>query len=227
MIEIFIWFLGTLLLATGAAFLAKHYGVEYLIATFTTAVVVANVVASKIVTIGPLAVSAGVVAYSITFLLTDTISEFWGKKEAQKAIWAGFLGLVMMVLVTQLSLRLTPSDYWLGQEAFAAVFGNTLRIALASFIAYVIAQHHDVWAYHFWMGKTGRKHLWIRNNASTWISQVIDTIIFTTIAFYGVFPIGPIIAGEIILKIIIAAFDTPFFYLIRWYYEKRSPRWSF
>jgi hypothetical protein len=226
MLEIFIWFLGTVLVATITALLAKHYGVGFLVAVFTASVVVANVVASKIVMIGPFAVSAGLVAYSVTFLMTDAISEFWSKRESQKAVVAGFIGLVMMVLVTQLSLRLAPADFWTGQEAFASVFANTWRVALASFIAYVIAQYHDVWAYHFWMEKTGRKHLWIRNNASTWVSQIIDTFIFTTIAFYGIFPVMTIITGEIILKIMIAIFDTPFLYFIRWYYEKRSPRWQ-
>jgi len=220
------WLMVTILIGTVTTLLGKKYGVEYLIAMFVGAIVIANAVASKMISIGPFTTSAALVVYSITFLLTDTISEFWGKKEARKAVWSGFLALIMLVFVTQISIALTPASFWEGQEAFKFIFGNTWRVALGSFIAYAIAQNHDVWSYHWWMRKTGRKHMWMRNNFSTWISQTIDTLIFVTIAFYGIFPIGGLIVSTIFLKMVIAAVDTPFLYFIKWYYEKTGKRWK-
>jgi len=125
-----------------------------------------------------------------------------------------------------MAIRLPPAGFWEGQEAFVTIFGSSLRIVLASFIAYILAQNHDVWAYDYLKKLTKGKHLWLRNNASTWVSQTIDTIVFVTIAFYGVFPIWNMIWGIVFLKVIIAAIDTPFLYLIRWYYEGTKPKWK-
>lgn len=226
MLSLAIWLFATIIVGTVAAMVGKKHGVEYLIAMFAASIVISNVVVSKIILIGPFTTTAGLVVYSITFLLTDTISEFWGKKEATKAVWSGFLALLMMVVVTQISIRLVPAPFWDGQEAFVQILSSTLRVAIASFVAYVIAQNHDVWAYHYWMKKTKGKHLWLRNNASTMASQIIDTLIFMTIAFYGVLPLVPLYIGTIILKIIIAAIDTPFLYFLRWFYEKNEPQWK-
>jgi len=226
MLDILLWLLVTIIIGTIACLVGKKYGVEYLIAMFVGTIIIANIVAPKIISIGPFVVSVGLVVYSITFLLTDTISEFWGKKTARKAVWSGFLALIMMVFVTQIAIILPPVAGWEGQEAFKLIFQNSWRVALASFIAYTLSQNHDVWAYHFWKKKTKGKHLWMRNNFSTWVSQTIDTFIFYTIAFYGIFPIMPLILGTLVLKIIIAAIDTPFLYFIKWFYEKVPPKWK-
>ncbi|PIZ54623.1 transporter, partial [Candidatus Uhrbacteria bacterium CG_4_10_14_0_2_um_filter_41_7] len=98
------------------------------------------------------------------------------------------------------------------------------RITVASFIAYLISQHHDVWAFHFWKKKTNGKHLWLRNNASTVVSQLIDTVVFTFIAFYGVLPIVPLILGTWVVKILIALIDTPFIYGAVWIMDKIKPK---
>ena len=105
-------------------------------------------------------------------------------------------------------------------EMFSKVLALTPRITLASFIAYLISQHHDIWIFHFWKKKTNGKHLWLRNNASTIVSQLIDSIIFVTIAFYGIFPIWNMILGMWIVKIIIALIDTPFIYGAIWLMDK-------
>ena len=99
-------------------------------------------------------------------------------------------------------------------EKFAEVLMLTPRIVLGSIIAYLISQHHDVWAFHFWKRKTGGKHLWLRNNASTVVSQLIDTVVFVIIAFVGIFPIVPLIIGVYVAKVAIAFIDTPFMYMI-------------
>jgi hypothetical protein len=115
-------------------------------------------------------------------------------------------------------LRWTPAPF-VSEEflrSFESVLGFAPRIVVASITAYAISQTHDVYAFHFWRQKTKGKFLWFRNNASTMVSQLIDTVIFITIAFYGVFPTNAIlsmIVGQYILKLIIAAVDTPFMYV--------------
>jgi len=220
---VILWILGMLAIASIGAVVAKKHGVEYLIGMFAGAIVITAVIANKLVVFGDFVVSASIVVFSITFFLTDIISEFWGKKEAKKAVWSGFLANMLMLFAVWVAIQWEPASFYEGQEAFAQTLGVTGRIAIASLVAYILAQNHDVWAFHFWKAKFKGKHLWIRNNLSTGVSQIIDSIVFVTIAFYGVAPILPIIAATIVLKFIVAALDTPFLYAVRWYYEKVPP----
>ena len=217
---IILWILGTLALASIAAILSKKYGVEYLIAMFAGAIVITAVIAGKVVVFGPFTVSASIIVFSISFFLTDVISEFWGKKEATKAVWSGFLADLLLIFAVYIAIRWEPASFWTGQDAFMQTLGMTGRIVIASLTAYIVAQNHDVWAYHFWKKLFKGKHLWIRNNLSTGVSQIIDSVIFVTIAFYGVVPMMPMIIGTVIVKFVIAALDTPFLYALRWYFQK-------
>ncbi|PIS04743.1 MAG: transporter [Candidatus Buchananbacteria bacterium CG10_big_fil_rev_8_21_14_0_10_42_9] len=208
--------------------LGKRYGAVFPITAMATLIVIANIVASKIVTFGPLTVSAGVIAFSTTFFITDILSEVWGKRTAQKAVWVGFFANLILVLTIFIAIKWPAADFSLEYaEKFSEVLGPAPRIVLASMIAYLISQNHDVWAFHFWKKVTRDKFLWLRNNFSTVISQLLDIVIFTTIAFYGVFEthelIG-IITGEYIVKVIIALIDTPFIYLVVQIVKKITPR---
>jgi queuosine precursor transporter len=225
MIETIIWLLVSMLVATFASMLGKHYGVSYLIGIFTSAIVVANAIAPKIISIGSLTTTASVAVYSVTFLVTDSISEFYGKRHATKAVWSGFLGVLLFVFVAQNVIALTPASFWGNQEAFETIFSSTFRIAIASMVAYLISQTHDVWAYHFWKKKTKGRLLWLRNCLSTGTSQVISSTLFVTIGFIGTAPLWPLIWGSVLIKLIIALLDTPFLYFIRYYYNKEEP-WS-
>lgn len=216
---VILWILGMLAIASAGAIVAKHYGVEYLIGMFAGAIVITAVIAGKLVVFGGFVVSASLIVFSMTFFLTDIISEFWGKKEARKAVWSGLLANILLLFSVWVAIQWEPASFWKGQEAFAQTLGITGRIALASLVAYILAQNHDVWAYHFWKDRFKGKHLWIRNNLSTGVSQIIDSIVFVTIAFYGVAPVVPIIIATIVLKFVVAALDTPFLYAVRWYYK--------
>jgi uncharacterized integral membrane protein (TIGR00697 family) len=162
-------------------------------------------------------VPAGVIVFSTTFLITDILSEHWGKKYARKAVWAGFYAILILFasvfIVTAWEAAPFASEI---AEKFAEVIALTPRIAIAGVIAYMISQNHDVWAFHFWKDRTGGRYLWLRNNASTVTSQLLDSVIFIMIAFYGVFPVVPLIIGQWVVKIIIAAMDTPFIYGVLW-----------
>ncbi|MDH5365306.1 MAG: queuosine precursor transporter [Dehalococcoidia bacterium] len=187
-----------------------------LIAIFVGGLVIAGVLASKIVSVAGLMVPAGVLAYSITFPITDIICEVWGRKRGEYVVFSGFITLLVVLGLIRLALIWPRAPFWGDQEAFSKILGSTSRIIIASFIAYLISQYHDVWAFHFWRKVTKGKYLWLRNNASTFVSQFIDTAVFITIAFYGVMPVFSLIKGQYIIKLLIALLDTPFVYFGVW-----------
>ena len=183
-------------------------------ALFSAALVVASVISSKIITLFGFFVPAGIIAYSITFIITDTTSEIYGKKAADTVVLSGFISLVAAFFLLQVSIALPAAPFWQNQESFTSVIGSTSRIIIASLIAYLISQFHDVWLFHILKKKTDGKHLWLRNNASTAVSQFIDSSIFITIAFYGIMPIWPLIFGQWVIKMTIAIIDTPIVYML-------------
>ena len=185
-----------------------------LLSVFIGCITIASVLANKIITVSGLYVPAGVLAYSVTFICTDVISEIWGRDRANATILGGFVALVAVLLLVQLSMAWPKAPFWDNDDAFRSVLGATSRIIVASFIAYLVSQYHDVWAFHFWKRITNHRHLWLRNNFSTAVSQFLDSFIFITIAFYGVMPIGSLIVGQWIVKMAIAALDTPVVYMI-------------
>ncbi len=185
-------------------------------AVFIMSLLVANVVAGKVVNLFGFIVPAAVVAYGITFLCTDVINEIWGKEEAQKTVMLGLkVQLASMVLIL-LAIWLPPAVFAVDfNVAFKTVLGQNVRVVFASLTAYTISQAHDVISFNFWRKKTNGKHKWIRNNLSTLTSQIIDTAIFITIAFWGMVPnLLWMIISQYIIKAIIALLDTPFFYLL-------------
>jgi hypothetical protein len=214
MIEIVLWILLTLALVSVTSAVARKYGVEYMIGMYCALIVVANILASKIVVFASFTVPAAVIVYASSFLLTDMLSEFYGKDQARKAVWAGFMANIMLVLSVYIAIIWQGAPFWENQSAFETVLKNIPRIVAASMIAYVISQHHDVIAYHWWKKKFPH-HLWLRNNASTVVSQALDTVIFISLAFYGMFPLGTMIVGQYVVKLLIALLDTPFIYVVK------------
>ncbi|WP_320172062.1 queuosine precursor transporter [Maridesulfovibrio sp.] len=180
---------------------------------FIGSLVIAAVVSSKIINIFGFYAPAGVLAYSLTFIVSDVISEVWGRERANEVVQCGFIALIAAIVLSWAALHWTPAPFWNGQEGFASVLSNTPRIVLASLVAYLVSQTHDVWLFHLLRGITGEKHLWLRNNVSTVISQLLDSTIFVTIAFYGIMPVTDIIIGQWFAKISIALLDTPFVYM--------------
>jgi hypothetical protein len=183
---------------------------------FVTALIVSNITAVKIVSYGDLVFPAAVLAYAVTFLFTDLYSEVWGKEEATKLVRIGFLCNIVALLLIRFAIILQPASFY-DQSSFVTILGGSSRIIIASMIAYLVSQHHDIWAFHFWRRKTGGKYLWLRNNASTMLSQFLDTTIFIFLAFYSTGPILTMIGSQYLIKLFIAAVDTPFCYLlVKW-----------
>jgi uncharacterized integral membrane protein (TIGR00697 family) len=188
---------------------------------FCACLVAAAVLAAKIVHIGPVSVPAGVFAYCITFVCADVISEIWGRRCANMVVLTGFIGLVCTFLLIQLALWCPAASFWTREEAFQAVLGMTPRIIVASLAAYVFSQFHDVWLYTLLKDGMRGRHLWLRNNVATILSQLIDTVIFITIAFYGVMPLWPLIIGQWSVKVALALCDTPLVYAAVWCVRRR------
>ena len=187
---------------------------------FVGCITIASVLANKIISVFGLFVPAGVLAYSITFIMTDAISEIWGKQTAKRAVFGGFIGLIVVLLLIQISVLWPKAPFWKQEAAYHTIMGSTSRIIIASFIAYLVSQFHDVWAFHFWRKITGGRHLWLRNNLSTAVSQFIDSALFITVAFYGIMPVWPLIWSQWLVKLGIAFLDTPFIYGIVWLIRK-------
>lgn len=199
-------------------FKKPDFKLAFLVGCFTVFYVLANILAFKKVEVGPLVLTLGLMSFPFLFLITDTISEVYGKAIAKKVVFSGFIIMAMALALLQIAIYIPPAGFFAGfeQDAFAAVFGATLRITIASMLAYLVSQYHDVWAFHFWRKVTKAKHLWLRNNLSTITSQALDSVIFIGIAFYGTVPnevIWTMILGQWIVKWLIALLDTPLCYL--------------
>lgn len=194
---------------------ARKLGFEIIISSYAVLSVVANIVAVKLISVGEIVAPAGVIVYSVTFLLTDFLSELYGKEIARKAVISGFIANIVYLIAINSVLYWTPAPF-VNQDfikAFNSVFNQTPRIVIASLVAYIISQTNDVYVFHRIRRITGRKHLWVRNNLSTALSQFIDTAVFITIAFYGSAPLLTLITGQYALKLLIALLDTPFLYI--------------
>ncbi len=187
-----------------------------LVSVFSGSLVIASVISSKIISVGGIVLPAGILAYCITFVASDVVSEIWGKEKAKQVVMGGFAALVVTLGLIHLALVWPGASFWDNHDAYGSVLGAAPRIILASIIAYLFSQNHDVWAFHFWKKTFRGRHLWVRNNLSTASSQIIDSVIFITIAFYGIMPIVPLIMGQVLIKILIAFMDTPVVYFLVW-----------
>lgn len=187
-------------------------------------IIIANMQVMKTVEVFGFVTAMGNIIYGTIFLATDILNENYGRKEAQKAVWLGFFVLIAITVIMQISLKFIPHESDLLSPALEQIFGFLPRIAVASLTAYLISQLFNVLIFNFLKKKTKGKRLWLRNNISTMISQLLDNVIFTFIAFVGLFGLfgwGQIFEWSIILQIfvvsyvmkfIVAVADTPFIY---------------
>jgi queuosine precursor transporter len=170
--------------------------------------------------------SVGILPYPITFLVTDIISEIYGKKRAQRVILAGIFASAFMLLIIIASSYVTATEWSPIQDnEFDKVFGFTFIAVAASLSAYLLAQFVDVQLFHFWKKLTKGKHLWLRNNASTFSSQFIDTFtVLLLLCTFGVIEwklFGILLLNGYLFKVLVALFDTPIIYFIVYLFKRR------
>jgi hypothetical protein len=215
-----LWWL-VLLLVNFAAILLSYrlWGKMGLFVWVPITVITANIQVTKTIELFGITATLGNIVYAASFLVTDILNENYGMRSARRAVGIGFFSLILFIILMNLALLFEPAPDDFAHQSLATIFGFLPRIAGASLLAYGASQLHDVWAYHQWRRRLPAvKHIWIRNNLSTMVSQLIDSVVFTIVAFYGVFSRGVLIEIFIttyLLKWLVAAADTPFVYLSR------------
>tara|TARA_B100001939_G_scaffold124482_1_gene107945 strand:- start:272 stop:961 length:690 start_codon:yes stop_codon:yes gene_type:complete len=212
-----------------------------LVAIFAAILVLTNIIGVKIFTFAPdmfsnglfgnpITLTTGIITYPLTFLVTDIVSEIYGEKKATRMVFLGFIVSIISLFFIQLAVFLPGSNVWINsdlgyntvqemQNAYESVFTLPGILIVASMTAYLVAQVVDVKIFHFLKRITSGKHLWLRNNLSTSVSQLIDTIIVNSIFLYiglglSFNIIFQIIVTTYVFKIIIALIDTPIVYLV-------------
>ena len=222
-----LWFIMLVVNFSLIIFAYKKFGKIGLYIWIPVSTIIANIQVVLLVDLFGFGTTLGNIMYAGGFLVTDILAENYGRKHAQKAVYIGFFSLIALTLIMQIAVSFIPTDVEEAILLFDGVkrmFDFMPRIAVASLVAYLISQSHDIWAYEFWKNKySAPKYIWIRNNASTMVSQIIDNAIFTLIAFVGVYPkevIIEIFLTTYFMKFLVAVCDTPFVYIA--HYLKRK-----
>ena len=171
----------------------------------------------------------GNVMFASTYLATDILSENEDKKSAARAVWLGVFTSAVMLIMTQYWMLYTPASADWARPHISAIFSTTPRLLLGSFLGYLVSQRLDVWLYHAIWKLTERKtgdrkaFLWLRNNAATMLAQLINTVLFTTVAFAGWYDLTTLLSimlSSYIIYVCTALLDTPVVYLARWMKKK-------
>ena len=213
--------------------LYRLFGKAGLQIAIATAIILANLQGPKLTMIFGLQTSLGVIFYSSIFFATDVLSENYGKAAANKAVRMGFAVSVIVLLMLSLALLYLPSSKPETAEfsasihsAFSTIVNFTPRFIFGSLLAYYISQHFDVWAFHKIKSITGGRWLWLRNNLSTASSQVVDTLIYSLVTWWGIVDLRTALAlgaAKYIFKLAIAMIDTVFIYWARRLYRLGHP----
>lgn len=224
--------IASLLVIFGAALLAyKYFGRAGLYCVTAIATVLANIEVLVLIKAFGLSQTLGNVLFAVTFLVTDILSECEGRQYANKAVWLGIFSTLFFLVISQSWMLYVPAEGDWASPPITQIFSNTPRMILASLSVYAISQMFDVWLYHKWWRltekKSGnkRKYLWLRNNGSTLISQLINTVLFTVIAFVGTYDfktIMSIIGSSYLIYAVTALVDTPVVYIARRISDKKK-----
>lgn len=213
----------------GVVLFYRFFGKGGLLAFNVLATILANIEVLLLVRAFGTEMTLGNVMFASTFLITDILSENHTRKDANRAVIISTLCSVMFVVISQMWLLYTPSENDWASGAFHTIFSSTPRIVCASLVVYLISQLTDVWLYHKWWDwcrkrfRDESKGLWIRNNGSTMISQLLNTMLYTLLAFYGTYSFQTLLsifASSYVIYCITSLFDTPFVYWCRNIYRK-------
>lgn len=209
----------------------KLFGKAGLYCASALATVLANIEVLILINAFGMEQTLGNILFASTFLVTDILSECEGKKAANKAVFIGMFTSLFFLMLSQSWMLYKPSENDWAMGSIKDVFSNTPRMLIASFVVYAISQMFDVWLYHKWWAFTEkkfadkRKFLWLRNNGSTLLSQVLNTFLFTVFAFYGTYDtktLLSIFASSYVIYIFTSLLDTPAVYLARKISDKRK-----
>jgi hypothetical protein len=203
--------------------LYRVFGKMGLYAIIVLNIMLSNLQGAKLTIIFGLETSLGVILYSGIYFATDLLSEKYGRREANRAVFIGFATSIIVVVMMSINLMFLPSiqKFELAEathQALETLFNVTPRFVFGSIFVYLISQSFDVWIFHYIKELTAGKHLWLRNNLSTLTSQAIDTVLYTVIVWWGIYDLATafkLALAKYFFKSLIALMDTPFIYWAR------------
>ncbi len=217
--------IGSVILTYGAVLLAyRLFGKVGMYAITAISTILANIEVLVLVDGFGMEQTLGNVMFASTYLITDILSENESKESASRAVWLGVFASAAMFIFTQYWQLYNPAESDWAMPHIRAIFSTTLRLLLGSFLGYAVSQRIDVWLYHrIWKTTTeksgdSKRFLWLRNNAATLISQIINTVMFTLIAFAGVYDNSTLISimiSSYVVYIFTSLADTPAVYFAR------------
>ena len=187
------------------------------VAVFVTSLIISNIIAVKLVGVWALVFPAAVIIFPLSYIFGDVLTEVYGYAKARRVIWLGFLCNLLAVIVIWIGLKLPPASFWPGQEAYEVILGFTPRLLLASFLAYLVGEFANSFVLAKMKIATEGRHLWTRTIGSTIIGQGLDSLVFITIAFWGIIPTSGIVTAVLtqwIIKTVYETLATPLTYWV-------------
>lgn len=207
----------------------RVFGKSGLFLWTVVATIAANIEVLIVVDAFGMEMTLGNILFASTFLVTDILSENYGKKEARRAVFLGIATSALFIIISQSWMLYAPSASDFASPAIRTIFSNTPRLMFSSLAAYAVCQLFDVWLYHKWWDFTEKKFsdrkrfLWLRNNGSTLVSQLVNTVLFNVMAFAGIYSVSTLVSIIIscyVIFIVTSLADTPFIYFARRIHEK-------
>lgn len=226
MLQIILWAVGiTAFTIFGSWYARKYNRPDALVGLYVAFVLFSNIAAVKVAEFNlgfaKFYAPSAVLIFSVTFLMTDIVNEKFGRAETQKMILIAFATQVAVSLFSWIVLSLPSAPFWQNQPALAVILGQVPRLIVASWAAFLLSENLDAYIFSWFKKITNGKQLWMRNALSSLPSMAVDSVIFVTIAFYGVQPIGTLIFGLIVTKWLVGIIDIPFMYLNRYIMYKK------
>ena len=185
------------------------------VALFLMCLLTANVTASKLVSAGSLTLTAGIVLFPVSYIVGDVLTEVWGYAATRKVIWLGFACNALMVGAIWVAGALPPAPFWKGQAAWDEILGQTPRILVASFIAYLIGEFANAYVLARLKIATAGRWLWVRTIGSTIVGEGLDSLVFVALAFSGTVAAGALVAiviNQWLIKVVYEGLATPLTY---------------
>lgn len=184
-------------------------------ALFITCLLTANIIASKLIVVAGVVLTAAIVIFPLSYVIADVLTEVWGYGAARRVIWLGFACNAVMVAAVWVGGALPPAPFWTGEAAYQEIFSQTPRILLASFLAYLVGEFANAFVLARLKVATRGRWLWLRTIGSTVVGQAMDTTVFVTVAFAGTVPasvLAVMMGGQYLLKVAYEAAATPLTY---------------
>jgi len=206
--------------------MAKQRWLPTITAIFVTSLILSNIIAVKLISLGPLFLPAAIIIFPVSYIFGDILTEVYGYARARRVIWVGFGCNLLAVMVIWLSIQLPPAPFWkisgfgsaqTSQQAYEAILGFTPRLLGASFVAYLVGEFLNSFVLAKLKIATQGRHLWLRTIGSTLVGQLADSGIFISLAFWGAIPtmvLGQLILSQWLMKSVYEALVTPFTYIV-------------